>query len=127
LTLEVVSNPRITPKIKARADPPSHIQGGTGEKAQHTYEYVSILRRSATLIFGVGWVGTNRPWIPIDQARSLSDLRYRCRRINLLDLETPVELLSCGHFARVAADKGGYRLGLAGGRAIIAVPTMLCK
>jgi hypothetical protein len=40
---EVVSKPQITPKIKARAD----------EKAQHTYEYVSILRRSATPIFGV--------------------------------------------------------------------------
>jgi hypothetical protein len=53
---EVVSKPQITPKIKARADPPSHSYGGTGEKAQHTYEYVSILRRSATPIFGVRWV-----------------------------------------------------------------------
>jgi hypothetical protein len=53
--IEVVSKPQITPKIKARADPPSHRYGVTGEKAQHTYEYVSILRRSATPIFGVRW------------------------------------------------------------------------
>ncbi len=73
----------------------------------------------------IRWVETNRPWIPIDQALSLSDLRYRCRRINLLDLETPAELLSCTRFAWVAVGKGGYRLGLAGGRAIIAAPTIL--
>jgi len=42
---EVVSKPQIASKIKARAD----------ENAQHTKEYVSILRRSATQIFGVRW------------------------------------------------------------------------
>ena len=47
----------------------------------------------------IRWVETHRPWIPIDQAVSLSDLRYRCRRINLLDLETPVELQSYSRFA----------------------------
>ena len=41
----MVSKFQITPKIKARAD----------EKAQHTLEYVSILRRLATLKFGVRW------------------------------------------------------------------------
>ena len=44
-SLEVVSKPQIAPKIKARAD----------EKAQHTWEYVSILKRFATQIFGVRW------------------------------------------------------------------------
>jgi hypothetical protein len=40
---------QITFKDKARADPPSlKSYGGTGEKAEHTREYVSILRRSAT-------------------------------------------------------------------------------
>ena len=43
--LEIVSKFRITLKIKARAD----------EKAQHTLEYVSILKRSATQRFGVRW------------------------------------------------------------------------
>ncbi|MCD6296812.1 MAG: DEAD/DEAH box helicase family protein, partial [Deltaproteobacteria bacterium] len=32
------------------------------------------------------WVEINRPWIPITEAMSLTDLRYRCRRINLFDL-----------------------------------------
>ena len=73
----------------------------------------------------IRWVEMHRPWIPIDQALSLSDLRYRCRRIDLLDLETPVELLPYSRFAWVAVGKGGYRLGLANGKAIIVTPTIL--
>jgi hypothetical protein len=42
-----------------------------------------------------------------------------------LDLVTPAELLSCTRFAWVTVGKGGYRLGLSGGRAIIAAPTIL--
>jgi superfamily II DNA or RNA helicase len=73
----------------------------------------------------IRWVETHRPWISIDQALSLSDLRYRCRRINLLDLETPAELMPYSRFAWIGTGKGGYRLGLAGGRAIIVAPTIL--
>lgn len=73
----------------------------------------------------IRWVEMHRPWISIDQASSLSDLRYRCRRIDLLDLETPVELLPYSRFAWVAVGKGGYRLGLAGGKAIMVAPTIL--
>ena len=75
----------------------------------------------------IRWVETHRPWISIDQALSLSDLRYRCRRIDLLDLETPVELLPHSRFAWVAVGKGGYRLGLAGSRAITVTPNILGK
>jgi hypothetical protein len=42
-TLQAISKMQITPKDKAWAD----------EKAQHTWEYVSILRRSATPQLGV--------------------------------------------------------------------------
>jgi hypothetical protein len=73
----------------------------------------------------IRWVETHLPWISIDQALSLSDLRYRCRRIDLLDLETPVALLSYSRFAWVAVGKDSYRLGLAGGKAIIVAPTIL--
>ncbi len=73
----------------------------------------------------IRWVEAHRPWISIDQALSLSDLRYRCRRIDLLDLETPVELLPYSRFAWIALGKGGYRLGLAGGKAITVAPTIL--
>jgi hypothetical protein len=71
------------------------------------------------------WVETHRPWVSIDQALSLSDLRFRCRRIDLLDLETPAELQPYSRFAWVSVGKGGYRLGLAGGKAIIVAPTIL--
>ncbi len=71
------------------------------------------------------WVEHNRPWIPLDQATSVSDLRYRCRKINLLDLETPGEIQHCSEFAWVHFGKGGYRLGLEGGEAIMVFPTIL--
>ena len=64
----------------------------------------------------IRWVEAHRPWISIDQSLSLSDLRYRCRRIDLLDLETPVELLAHSRFAWVAVGKGGYRLGFGRGQ-----------
>jgi superfamily II DNA or RNA helicase len=73
----------------------------------------------------IRWVEMHRPWISIDQTLSLSDLRYRCRKIDLLDLETPLELLPHSRFAWVAVSKGGYRLGLAGGKAIVVAPTIL--
>ena len=44
-SLEVVSKPQISPKNKTWAD----------EKAQHTWEYVSILRRTKTPLLGVRW------------------------------------------------------------------------
>lgn len=71
------------------------------------------------------WVESNRPWVPIDRSFSLSDLRYRCTRIDLFDLETPDELLECSEFAWVGMGKGSYRMGLAGGKAIIVEPTIL--
>jgi hypothetical protein len=73
----------------------------------------------------IRWAETHRPWISIDQALSLSDLRYRCRSINLLDLEPPAELLPYSRFAWIGTGKGGYRLGLAGGSATIVAPTIL--
>jgi hypothetical protein len=44
-TLEVVSKPQIRLKSKAQAD----------EKAQHTRQYVSILKRFATQLLGLRW------------------------------------------------------------------------
>lgn len=71
------------------------------------------------------WAETYRPWVPVSEAKSLSDLRYRCKRINLLDLETPSEVSGFSRFAWVGTGKGIYRLGLAGGRAILITPTIL--
>ena len=73
----------------------------------------------------MNWVETNRPWVPLDQATSLSDLRYRCRRIDLFDLSTPDELTEYSHFAWVGIGKGGYRLGLSSGIFVTIAPTIL--
>ncbi len=75
----------------------------------------------------IQWVEKNRPWVPIDRATSLSDLRYRCTRIDLLDLETPWELDSYAEYAWASLGKGGYRLGLTNGHAVIVAPTILGK
>ena len=53
--LEAVSKPQIRFEGKAQAD----------EKAQHTQQYVSILKRSATLPSGLRWgfeMGSNMFW-----------------------------------------------------------------
>ena len=39
------------------------------------------------------WVAAHRPWVDPDEARSMSELRYRCERIDLLALELPTELV----------------------------------
>jgi len=75
----------------------------------------------------IQWVELNRPWVPIDRATSLSDLRYRCTKIDLFDLETPSELAIYAKYAWASLGKGGYRLGLTEGSAIVVVPTILDK
>jgi ATP-dependent helicase IRC3 len=71
------------------------------------------------------WTGENRPWVPIEQATSLSDLKYRCTRINLFDLETPGDLATYAEYAWVSLGKAGFRLGLTVGQAIVVAPTIL--
>lgn len=73
----------------------------------------------------IRWTELNRPWVPIERAISLSDLRYRCKKIELFDLKTPNELLDYAQYAWVHLGKGGYRLGLTGGDAIVVSSTIL--
>ncbi|RJR43776.1 MAG: DEAD/DEAH box helicase [Desulfobacteraceae bacterium] len=73
----------------------------------------------------IQWVERNRPWVSVDKAASLSDLRYRCTKIDLLDLYAPVELQTHAHYAWVGLGRGGYRLGLTKGRAVHVLPTIL--
>ncbi|MFC1535069.1 DEAD/DEAH box helicase [Thermodesulfobacteriota bacterium] len=75
----------------------------------------------------IQWVESNRPWVSIDRAMSLSDLRYECTRIDLFDLQTPSELKTYVKYAWVGLGKGGYRLGLKGSNAIFVLPTILGK
>jgi hypothetical protein len=71
------------------------------------------------------WVEVNRPWVSVDQATSLSDLKYRCRKIDLFDLQTPYEISDYAEYAWAGTAKRGYRLGLTGGNAILVSPTIL--
>ncbi|MGD9160689.1 MAG: DEAD/DEAH box helicase [Desulfobacteraceae bacterium] len=75
----------------------------------------------------IRWVQENRPWVHIESAGSLSDLRYRCTKIDLFDLETPREIEEYADFAWTALGGGGFRLSLTNGRAIIIMPTILEK
>jgi ATP-dependent helicase IRC3 len=71
------------------------------------------------------WVERNRPWVSVDKAISLSDLRYRCTKIDLFDLDMPAELQTVAKYAWVGLGRGGYRLGLTKGRAVFVLPTIL--
>ncbi|MBN1654087.1 MAG: DEAD/DEAH box helicase [Deltaproteobacteria bacterium] len=73
----------------------------------------------------LGWVRQNRPWVRADQALSLSDLRYRCRRIDLLELQLPNELCALAEFAWTGTGPDTYRLSLAKGERLDIAPTIL--
>jgi len=73
----------------------------------------------------IAWVESHRPWVNLDRATSLEDLRYRCTRIDLLDLETPEELLGCARFAWGRVGRAQIRLGLGPGAALLVAPTIL--
>jgi superfamily II DNA or RNA helicase len=73
----------------------------------------------------VRWVESNRPWVRSELATSLSDLRYRCRHVDLLDLQLPDELCDCAELAWVGLGSGGYRLALGHGEAMLVTPTII--
>lgn len=75
----------------------------------------------------IKWVEENRPWVHIESARSLSDLRYKCTKIDLFDLQTPREVAGYAEFAWTAIGGGGFRLSLTEGRALTVTPTILEK
>lgn len=55
-----------------------------------------------------------------DKIFSLRDYQKKC-------LKTPAELLDYAEYAWVGLGKGGYRLGLTGGNALVVAPTILDK
>jgi len=73
----------------------------------------------------LAWVRENRPWVRTDQAVSLSDLRYRCKRIDLLELELPDELDGVARFAWTGTGPDTYRLSLSKGERVDIAPTIL--
>lgn len=87
------------------------LEGRTTQEAQKAFE----------------WVAANRPWVRTDLACSLTDLRYRCRRIALFDLETPSELLAVSEYAWIPIGGNRHRLNLSHGERIVTAPTILGK
>jgi hypothetical protein len=71
------------------------------------------------------WVERNRPWVSVDRASSLTDLRYRCTKVDLFELDLPPELETHAKYAWVGLARGGYRLGLTEGLAVLVLPTIL--
>ena len=66
-------------------------------------------------------------WVRTDLALSMEDLRYRCKKINLLEISLPPELTFCAKYAWTALGKNTYYLNLAGGEALIIAPSILGK
>lgn len=73
----------------------------------------------------IKWVETNRPWVHVEKAKSLSELRYKCQKIDLFDLETPWELEDYADYAWTGMGKDCFRLSLTLGRSISIIPTIL--
>lgn len=75
----------------------------------------------------IRWAEKNRPWVPVHRARNLDDLRYRCQRIDLLDLETPDEIEEFTRYSWVSIGQDSYRLGLPHAQALVIGRTILDK
>ncbi len=71
------------------------------------------------------WTARHRPWVPCELATSLDDLRLRCQKIELLDLETPADLGALTRFAWVKAGEDAFRLNLGAGERIFVSKTLL--
>jgi superfamily II DNA or RNA helicase len=66
----------------------------------------------------IRWVEANRPWVQTDLATSLSDLRYKCQKVNLFDMQTPPELIEISDFAWTQISPNRYKLHIVGGEHI---------
>jgi len=71
------------------------------------------------------WVARNRPWVRADLATSLSDLRYRCQRVELFDLRTPPDVGKISPHAWAEMGAHRYRLGLKDGEMVRVLPTII--
>jgi superfamily II DNA or RNA helicase len=71
------------------------------------------------------WTASNRPWVLADRATSFDDLRLRCKRVELLDLETPSEIGVVTRFAWVKSGEDAYRLNLLEGERLDVVKNLL--
>ena len=71
------------------------------------------------------WVESHCPWVRVDEAESMEELRYSCTHVDLLGLEIPKELRGLSRFAWTAVGRRRYRLGLAANEFLTASGTIL--
>ncbi|MBI5508675.1 MAG: DEAD/DEAH box helicase [Deltaproteobacteria bacterium] len=70
------------------------------------------------------WVEEKRPWVQVGEATSITDLRHRCRRIDLFGLETPAELAR-SRYAWLKVGRASYRLPIGGSETLALNRTLL--
>jgi hypothetical protein len=87
------------------------MEGSTAEKVKEAIE----------------WVVENRPWVNIEDAVSLSDLRYRCQMINPADLRVPEEIEGYTEFAWFKTGTDSYRLSLANHISLSVTSTIMSR
>ncbi|MGD8389197.1 MAG: hypothetical protein PVG49_18765 [Desulfobacteraceae bacterium] len=71
------------------------------------------------------WVERERPWVSVDQAVSMSDLRYRCMKIDLFALKTPEDIVDCSDFAWMGTGRDSYRLVMPDRHTLTVLPTIM--
>lgn len=64
------------------------------------------------------WVRRNRPWVDTGMVRNLDELRYKCTRVDLLELRLPPELAGTARYAWTSVAQKVYRLGLGKGESL---------
>ncbi len=75
----------------------------------------------------LAWAEEHRPWVRVDRASSMSDLRARCQQVDLLDLETPEEVEGATRLAWVARGDDAYALFLGPDAAVQVTKNILDK
>ncbi|MFC1476696.1 DEAD/DEAH box helicase [Fibrobacterota bacterium] len=73
----------------------------------------------------IQWVHKNRPWVRTDLATDIDDLRYRCKHINLFELELPEELKYCASLAWIAMGDQTFKLNVGKGTSVTCEYTIL--
>jgi len=84
-------------------------------------------RTAIEAVQAIRWIEENRPWVRTDTAFSFDDLRYHCRRIDLLSLQTHLDIEKISNFVWMHMGSDRFRLALADGEHLAVYPNILGK
>jgi len=88
----------------------------------------NLAGRTATeAVQAIRWIEENRPWVRTDNAFSFDELRYHCRRIDLLSLQTPLDIEKISNFVWMHMGSDRFRLALAEGEHLAVYLNILGK